>query len=143
MVGISIRHAPPDAKVQDALCRVFAKNHLNLTFLSAERTNQKDNIFCCLIAQELDAARQLLDTTISHGDSLYRIIPSVSLLSVFPHQSDIYLVCQLLQTLREVDIPVHALASSIAALTLVIDTDRIESTVETLERFLNVQPETA
>jgi len=83
----------------------------------------------------------LLDTTMPHSYPLYRIIPSVSLLSVFPHQSDTRLVYQLLQTLWASQIPVHAVASSIAALTFVVDTNRIESTVETLEKFLDIQAE--
>lgn len=141
MVGISIRRAPPYSNVQDSLCHVFANNSVNLTFITSQQSNGKDNFFCCVIARELSAAKQLLDTTLSYSDPTYRIIPSVSLLSVFPHQSDIHLVCQLLQRLWAAQIPVHAVASSIAALTLVVDTNRIQSSVETLEKFLDIQPE--
>jgi len=141
MIGISIRQPPPDLNVREVLCRVFAKNSLNLTFISAQQTNARDDFFCCLMAGELNAVRKLLDTTMPHSDPLYRIIPSVSLLSVFPHQSDTRLVYQLLQTLWASQIPVHAVASSIAALTFVVDTNRIESTVETLEKFLDIQAE--
>lgn len=141
MVGISIRQAPPDLNVKEALCRIFAKQGINLTFISSQHADGKDEIFCCLIAEEGNKAKQLLDKTIPYFYPLYRIIPSVTLLSVFPHQSDIYLVCLLLQIFWKAQIPVYAVASSIAALTLVVDTDRINHTVATLEKNLVIQSE--
>jgi aspartokinase len=138
MIGISIRQDILDSNFPDALFHVFAKHRINLTFISARQTNQKSDFFCCVIAEKLNSAKQLLDKTMTHTDRRYRIIPSVTLLSVFPHYSDIRLVCQLLLTLWNAQIPVHAVASSIAALTLVVETDRIESTVEILENFLGI-----
>jgi aspartokinase len=139
MVGISIHQAIPTLHARDALCRIFANHGLNLTFISTQQNHQKETFFCCLNAGDHDAASQLLDKTNSHIDLRYRIIPSVTLLSVFPHQSDIFLVVQLLQTLWASQIRVHAVASSIAALTLVVDTNGIEAVVEALQTFLDTQ----
>jgi len=141
MVGISIRQAPPHLNVKEALCRVFAKHGVNQTFISSRHADGRDAVFCCLIAAEHNKAKQLLDQTIPSAYPLYRIIPSVTLLSVFPHRSDIGLVCQLLQVLWEAQIPVYAIASSIAALTLVVDTDRITQTVAALEKCIGIQSE--
>ncbi len=139
MVGISIRQASPQLNVKETLCRILAQHGVNLTFISSRHTDGEDELFCCLIATQHNIARQLLDKAIPYDYPRCRIIPSVTLLSVFPHQSDLGLVCQLLRVLWEAQIPVYALASSIAALTFVVDTDRINHTVAALEKRLGIQ----
>lgn len=139
MVGISIGGIPDHLRVREALCRVFSENRINLTFLSARRSAGREAVFGCVVAPDLTAARQALGVILPPADGRVRIIPSVSLLSVFPHQSDLRLVGHLLQALWDGRTRVHALASSIAALTFVVDTDRIETAAERLENLLDVQ----
>ncbi len=140
MVGISIGGIPGHLRIREALCRVFSENRVNLTFLSARRSAGREAVFGCVVAPDLTAARQAIEVILPPPDERVQIIPSVSLLSVFPHQSDFRLVGHLLQALWDARTGVHALASSIAALTFVVDTDRIEATAERLENLLDVQP---
>ena len=139
MVGISISDLPVHRRVREALCRVFSENRINLTFLCARQSTEREAVFGCVGASDLTVARQALEIILPPSDHRVRIIPSVSLLSVFPHQSDFRLVGHLLQALRDGRTGVHALASSIAALTFVVDTDRIESAVDRLESLLEGQ----
>jgi hypothetical protein len=139
MVGISIRDLPFELHLPEAFCRVCAANRVNLTFLSARQSAEREALFGCVITPDLVSARQALTTILPPPDGRVRIIPSVSLLSVFPHQSDFRLVGHLLQTLWDGGTRVHAMASSIAALTFVVDMDRIETAVGRLENLLDVQ----
>ncbi len=138
MVGISIRDLPGELHLSEALCRVWAENRVNLTFFTVRRAAEREALFGCVMATDLTPARTALAAVLPGPDGRVRIIPSVSLLSVFPHQSDFRLVGHLLQALWDARTGVHALASSIAALTFVVDTDRIEAAAERLENLLDV-----
>jgi len=139
MTGISLRHPSSSSHAQDALCRFFAENRINLTFITTQKSDAENGFFCCMNAGQQSVVERLIDKTTPWPDATCRVIPSVTLLSIFPHQSDTRMVFQLLQILWDSQIPVHAVASSIAALTLVIDTNKINSTVEALKKFLDIK----
>ncbi len=139
MFGISLRYNSSSSHSPEALCRFFAENRINLRFISTQKSDAQSGFFCCMNASEQSAVERLIDKASPWPDTTCRIIPTVNLLSIFPHQSDTRMVFQLLQVLWDSQIPVHAVASSIAALTLVIDTNKINSTVEALKKFLDIK----
>ena len=141
MVGLSFRRTPIGHRLKDVLCQRFAGNGINLTFITTQRVAGEENLFCCLIDADWHHAEPLIERPGLYSGPRFRIHPAVSLLSVFPHQSDIGLVAWLLHTLWTMEIPVRAAASSIAALTLVVDTDRITPHAADLERRLGIHPQ--
>jgi hypothetical protein len=141
MVGISIRDLPLELRLTEALCRILAEKRVNLTFFSARQRVAGEALFGCVVAQDMMSARQAIEGVLPAPDGRLRIIPSVSLLSVFPHQSDFCLVGHLMRSLWDSKTRVHAMASSIAALTFVVDTECIETAVDRLEKCLDVPPD--
>lgn len=141
MIGISHCHTSPEPIVQNALCRLFAQHHINLTFITTRKIDDENtSFFYCVNAEDRSRTEQLIKNTASDFHKVCRVIPALTLLSVFPHQSDTRIVFQLMEILWRAQIQTHAIASSIAALTLVIDTNQIGHTVEALKRSMNIQP---
>lgn len=141
MAGIMFRQVPSARCLKESVCQMFAKNGLNMTFLATVASTGMEDLFCCLDEADGTRAAQLLDHAEPPPFPPYRVLPSVSLLSVFPHQSDIHLVGRLLHQLWTARLRVHAVASSIAAVTVVVDTDQRRLAMSTVAASLGGPPE--
>jgi aspartokinase len=139
MLGLSINRNGSQAGTPASFHRLFADNGVNLTFISTKGSHAGETCFCCVCAEDGPIVKQLLEDRFPLCSASYRIVPSVTLLGIFPHQSDLRLALYLLQALWVAQIPMHAMASSIAALTLAIDTHRIKTAHAALERYLEMQ----
>ena len=141
MAGIAFRQVPSARGLKERLCRVFAENGLNMTFLATVASTGMEDLFCCLDEADGPRAAQLIDLAAPPPFPPCRVLPSVSLLSVFPHQSDIHLVGRLLHRLWTARLRVHAAASSIAAVTVVVDTDQRQLAMATVASSLGGPPQ--
>ncbi|NNG01594.1 MAG: hypothetical protein HKM93_19555 [Desulfobacteraceae bacterium] len=139
MIGVSLHHASPITGVKENVCRVFAENQVNLTFITTRDTHEGNSVFCCLDAGGRSVLANVLKKITTDPAMEHRVFPAVTLLSAFPHQSDLQMMFQLLRALRCSLIPVHAAASSIGALTFVIDTNLAETAVDSLQFVVGTQ----
>lgn len=140
MIGISLYHAAPPSHAQDSWCRILAEHRINLTFITTRKIDE-ENSFCfyCVDFVEQSDVAHLLNKKFHARETTCRILPDVTLLSVFPHQSDTRMAFHMLQALWHWQIQLHAVATSIAALTFVIDTEQIDATVGALKTLMDIQ----
>ena len=115
-----------------AFCSILAGSQINIPFLSAEYRAGGIQAVCCVDT----AHRALLKKLLSAEPVLQKraeFISGVGLLTLFPHQSSLKLFGLSLRTLAKADLRVFAMASSIGALTYVLDYARLDKAAEALQ----------
>lgn len=123
------------------LCRLLADQGINITFVSAssiEREHPHPILFCIESEDADEATRQIKK---NKDLACYVVVTkqAVGLLSVFPHQASLSVLGEVLQILKSLDVIVHGFASSIAALTFVIDFDCLQKAVSALADTLDLK----
>ncbi len=115
-----------------AFCRLLAGSQINIPFLSAEYQAGGIQATCCV-----DIAHQtLLKRLLSTEPALQKRAESISgvgLLTLFPHQSSLKLFGLSLRALAQADLRVFAMASSIGALTYVLDYARLDKAAAVMQ----------
>ena len=79
--------------------------------------------------------KRLLDPEPSLKD-LTKFIPSVGLVTLFPHRFSLMILGLSLDALERARIPIHGIASSISSITFVTDFERLEEAVKELQEGL-------
>jgi len=114
----------------------LAGSRINVHFLSAEEGIGPPATSCCVEAGVMDRVRTLLDLDPPLKERI-QVVPSVGLLSLFPHQFSFGLMGRCIGAMLEADIPLLGMNSSLSALTFILDYRRLKDAVETLGRFLD------
>ncbi len=129
---VRLRAASRDSSLLPVFCSTLAGSQLNMPFLSAEYRAGGIQAAGCVDVAHQASLKRLLDT-----EPLLRkhveYIPGVGLLTLFPHQSSLKLFGLSLRALAQANLPVFAMASSIGALTYVLDHDRIDEAAAVLQ----------
>ncbi|MBT8338530.1 MAG: hypothetical protein HKP58_12195 [Desulfatitalea sp.] len=141
LVAVRSCSASREPDVMGLLCDLFARHHINMAYMTA--AGGADALLCCICAEDQDvaaahvAASAVLKSRVAFGEA-------VGLLTFYPHHADLSLLGKALQILSNRHIGILGWASSIAALTLVIDFEQLEAAAESLlEQFqlpLNAAP---
>lgn len=120
-------------------CRILASNKINIPFLSTAYFGEEVQLVCCMSAEQKAKVQDLINAEASLGGCV-EFIPSTGLLSVYPHKSDVRVLGLSLFALGRARIPIHGLASSLSALTLVTDYGRLDEAAEVLQEYLELPP---
>lgn len=108
------------------LCRLLAENEVNLAFMTwAGASLDRQPILCCIDPKDQVAAAQWIDRTDDLRGQV-RFGGTVGLITFYPHHSSLKLMGLALELFSRSGIVVHGLASSISALSFVVDFDRLE-----------------
>ena len=120
-----------------AFCGIMAGSRINLPFISTAHQANGFQAACCVDAGHQALIRQLVDADpMMNGHVSY--IPHVGLLTLFPHQSSLKLFGLSLRALSRENVQVLEMASSIGALTYVLDYAGIDAAAQLLESFFNL-----
>ena len=119
------------------LFRILAEKQINLSFISSTYLSAKIHESCCVEIEDEDKVRSLIDSEPALASDV-KFIPSVGMLSVFPHQSSPKILGLSLYALGKAQIPVYGLASSISALTFVTDYGRLDAAASVLQDYLEL-----
>jgi aspartokinase len=115
-----------------AFCSLLAGSQINIPFLSAEYQAGGTQAICCV-----DAAHQALLKKLLGADPMLQkhvdYTAGVGLLTLFPHQSRLKLFGRSLRALAQADLRIYATASSIGALTYVLDYARLDKAVAVMQ----------
>jgi aspartokinase len=115
-----------------AFCSIMAGSRINLPFISTDQQADGGQAVCCV-----DAKHQMLIKKLVDADPMVKkhvsYVPDVGMLTLFPHQSSLKLFAMSLRTLSRENIRVLAMASSIGALTYVLDYVQLETAAELLK----------
>ena len=109
-----------------AFCSLLAGSQMNIPFLSTESRNGGIRATCCVDAAHQTLIKNLLraDPVLQQGHAEFT--GGVGLLTLFPHQSRLTLFSRSLRALTQANLRVFAAASSIGALTYVLDDARLD-----------------
>jgi aspartokinase len=115
-----------------AFCNLLAGSQINMPFLSVEYQAGGIQAICCV-----DATHQALLTRLLSAEPMLqertRYTSGVGLLTLFPHQSRLKLFGRSLRALAQADLRVFAMASSVGALTYVLDYARIDKAAAVMQ----------
>ncbi len=130
------RQGQPDRTPE--LCRMLAERNINITFMACTTIGDLHPALCCVEEGDKGDAAALIHQNPQLNKVVRIAEQSVGLLSVYPHRASLNVLGTTLLVLRDLDIAVHSLASSIAALTFVIDFDSIAKAVTALAGTLKL-----
>jgi aspartokinase len=125
LVPMRIRPQAGSASPVPILCRMLTEMRVNIAFMTAGDTQGRQPGLCCIDAgnyAEVAAAvhhNALLDASVTFDTE-------VGLLSFYPHQARMDLLVAALNALVEGNVAVHGFASSIAAVTFVVDYEHLD-----------------
>lgn len=121
-----------DSGLLPAFCSLLAGSQMNMPFLSTESQVSGIHTTCCV-----DAAHQALLKRLLSAEPLLQeraeYTAGVGLLTLFPHQSRLMLFGRSLRALAQADLRVFAMASSIGALTYVLDYARLDKAAAVMQ----------
>lgn len=117
------------------ICRILAEIQVNLAYMTTSGVGSPQPAVCCIDPEdhpkvELRLARDAeLNALVTFGDP-------VGLISIFPHQANLKLLGVALAALNESGVTIHGLASSIAALTFIVDFNDLEKAATILQNCM-------
>ena len=120
-----------------SFCRFLAGSRINLQFLTTENRPTGAVLAGCVTTGDCTRLKPLInkDATLA-GRVEYT--QSVGLLTLFPHRSSLAMFGRSLDILLRAGIKVFAMASSIGALTYVVDYNRIDKAAAILKKKFNL-----
>jgi aspartokinase len=115
-----------------AFCSLLAGSQMNISFLSTESLSDGIQAICCV-----DATHQALLKRLISADTVLQeraeYTAGVGLLTLFPHQSRLELFGRSMRALAQADLRIFATASSIGALTYVLDYVRLDKATAVMQ----------
>jgi len=137
---VDLRPEPPDPVAK--ICRLLADLQVNIAFMTSGDLPAGAAAMCCIDSGDLPVAAAAV-----RGDAELaahvRFGRPVGLLSIYPHQARLEALGASLSALAEAAIAVHGWASSIAAITFVIDYARLDEGAAKLTDCMALPPNPA
>lgn len=136
---VNLASHPRPLHALSRVCRLLALNHINIPFISAICCSDRSQASCCVEIEEYARARALIDEDpdlVGHVE----VIPSVGLLSVFPHQFSLRTLGFSLHALGKAGLTIHGLTSSLAPLTFIMDHAVLDEAATALQVFFELPP---
>ena len=126
LIQIQLTPATP-LPVHDVLALLTAQ-HINLTLLTLDSWDGRlCGVFCISAADRIWSEMALKPIA-----GTYRSLSPVGSLTVFPHHSRIAMIGKILCALHRAKIPIHAMGSSLSALTLTVPHGQMNEAVNAL-----------
>lgn len=140
LVQINFQNLPDIKKPASLLCRILSQNNINTPFFSFTRQPEKNKISCCVETEDITRTTYLLESDPDLKGKA-EFVPSVGLLSVFPHRSSLKILGLSLYALAQARLSVHGLASSVSSLTIVTDYVHLDRGAVSLAKHLGLPPD--
>lgn len=141
-VWIDRSEAQPD--MISGFCRALTGLRANMAFVAAARTGGKEPFLCCIDPVDRPKVATLVERDPGLRSNVRFGQTALGLLSIYPHQSSLQVMGLAIETLSRKDFAFYGLASSIAALTFVVDFERMQEIAAAFsaEMTLPVDPST-
>jgi aspartokinase len=141
LLRVRQRQGGPDA--MPALCRMLTDLAVNIAFMTSSGLDDPHVAVCCIDPSD----RPRVAAGLARGADLSASVDiepaAVGMLSIYPHQASLAVLGIALQVLEENGLGFHAMASSISALTFVIDWVQLDQAAAVLADAMNLPPGTA
>ena len=112
----------------------LAAGQINMEFLSRTFIDGKHQTSCCIKSVFHNQVITPLNSHVLLKDHT-EIIPSVGLISLFPHRFSLEILGQSLNAFGCARLPIYGFASSISSITFITDYDRLKEAEETLKGY--------
>jgi hypothetical protein len=129
---VQIRLLPNSGFSVTEMFRRLADQKINVTMVSLDATDGELTGIGCIFAEDRALAEFALQPIVAAIDML----SPVGALTIFPHQSRILLIENVLSAMVRDGLPVYGLASSLSALTLTTDYRRLDNAVAAVCRIV-------
>lgn len=127
--GNDLLHSP-----LDYLCRLMARNKININFLFSRQTEQGVSVCYTAAVEEEPVIKQaLLDQPILAEK--VEIVKSVGLISIYPSHFNLEILGTALTAFGEKKLKIYGLASSLSTLTFVCDYFKLDMAVSALKDY--------
>jgi len=133
---LQINFLPGSGLTAPQLFHRLAERRVNLSMVTLDAAGGQWGGACCIAVDELPRAQPLLD----EAADFLKILPSVGLLTVFPHRSRYDLLECILSAFAQANLPIHCIASSLAALTFATDFSRLDEAVSAVTAVADLPP---
>jgi hypothetical protein len=120
-----------------AFCRLLAGSQLNIPFLATESRAGGIQAACCVDAAHQTVLKRLLNAE-PQLQARAEYTAGVGLLTLFPHQSRLMLFGRSLRALTQADLRIFAMASSVGALTYVLDYARLDKAAAIMQAYFGL-----
>jgi len=106
-------------------CRLLAQHQVNITFITTSAAIDSQPVVCCIEAKDQSVVEALTEQH-ERLRGYVHFCGRVGVVTFYPHHANFKFMGLALQVFSRNGIKVHALASSISALSFVVDFDRLE-----------------
>ncbi|MGD8984069.1 MAG: hypothetical protein PVH99_08340 [Desulfobacteraceae bacterium] len=134
---VNLRNRSNQENTISQFCQILAAHQINIPFFSTTYLDQRIQVSCCVAVEDKHRVRNLIDSEPELGGDV-KFMPSVGLLSVFPHQSSLKILGLSLYAIGKARLPLYGLASSLSALTFITDYIHLDKAAATLEQYLEL-----
>jgi hypothetical protein len=140
LAAIIFRNLPKDAiNYISRFCRILTQNKVNIHFLSMADMGRNHQISCCVAEEDRVRVRDMMEADFG-GIHEVEFVSSVGLLTLFPHQCSLKILGLVLYIFGKESLPLHGLASSLSALSLITDYAHRSKAVAALQAYMDVPP---
>jgi aspartokinase len=119
------------------VCRMLAEIQVNIAYMTTASVGTPQPAVCCIDPADQARAEAWIAQDTELGGAI-RFGPTVGLLSLYPHQANLKVLGVALAALSDSGITIHGLASSISALTFIIDFDALEKAATILQGCMSL-----
>ncbi|MBI5062931.1 MAG: hypothetical protein HZB87_05580 [Desulfatitalea sp.] len=122
------------------VCRMLADIQVNLAYMTTSGIGAPQPAICCIDPEDHPKVEAWLvqDAELS---ALVKFGDPVGLLALFPHQANLKVLGVALTCLNDSGVTIHGLASSISALTFIVDFDDLEKAAAILQNCMSLPQE--
>ncbi|MBW2065104.1 MAG: hypothetical protein JRJ03_09240 [Deltaproteobacteria bacterium] len=137
LLQINISGISNDLDASLLISRLMAENKINMQFLWGFSLRAHSEAKCCVSMREEARIRDLVKKDVTLRGEV-EFIPSVGMLSLFPHQFNLRILGASLAAFGEAGLPLYGMSSSLSALTFITDYIHLRSAVAALRQYLSI-----
>ena len=127
MTLITIRVSSSELDTNARFLKLMGENRINLPFLCDAARDSRISGTYCILSEDIPKAKQIINWDKPLTTCL-EYLPSVGSISVFPHNFNLAFIGVVLRLMGQSGAPLHGLATSISALTMITDFSLLEET---------------
>jgi len=129
---VRLRKTAPADRLVPAFCGLLSGSRINMPFMTTAFKEGRMQAACCVAAADRVSLKRLIDSDPKLSPMVV-FTREVGLLTIYPHHSSLELFGHSLRALFKAGLQVHAMASSIGALTYVLDYRQLEKAAAVIE----------
>jgi len=122
---VRLTELPLGSGLLPTFCSKLAVNRINMPFLSTEHSAGGVNVLCCVDAAHQSAVKSLIASEPQFAQQA-AFTQGVGLLTLYPHRSSLIFFERSFGALNEKNMRIWGLASSVGALTFILDHNRLD-----------------